>query len=96
MNPTQMAAVTARIMLWTASGKRPGRSLRPTEIEMALKMPMRVLASCLVLLNWQRHIVWHVENNRRIRRVLWTPPGIQQQRPLRGRPSYQSILEEMI
>lgn len=89
MNPTRIAATCARIVTWYATLPDP----KPTvfscaDLVKAIGCGPRTLRHALTLLGWDRASVWSRRGSRRVRPVLYAPPGHTVPRPPRGRPRF--------
>lgn len=88
MNPARIAEICARVIAWHAA--RPNKAHKVftcTELT-TTGYTLRQLRFPLALLGWQRAEVWSRRNNRRVKRVLYAPPGHRIPRPPRGRPRF--------
>lgn len=89
MNPHTLADAAAKVTTWYASLPEPKPPvLTCPELHKGVRLPMNILCPALLLLGWKRAEVWGRRNNRRVKRVLYAPPGHRIPRPPRGRPRF--------
>lgn len=87
--PLTLASYAAQIVTWYARLPEAKPScFTCADLTTGIGLSMRQLHMPLVLLGWHRAEVWSRRCNRRIRRVLYAPPGYQVPRPTRGRPRF--------
>jgi hypothetical protein len=85
-----LSVAAARVVSWHAALPDPKpKCFTCVDLSTGTGLSLRRLRPALTLmLGWHRAEVWSRQNNRRIKRVLYCPPGGTIPRPPRGRPRF--------